>query len=53
MDKYEYKLRSEEILKLIEEEEYGEAAKIADMIDWRRVKNISMLLRVAALYRVN
>ena len=53
MDKYEYKLRSEEILKLIEEEEYVEAAKIADMIDWRRVKNISMLLRVAALYRVN
>lgn len=53
MDKYEYKLRSEEILKLIEEEEYVEAAKIADMIDWRRVKSISMLLRVAALYRVN
>lgn len=53
MDKYEYKLRSEEILKLIEEESYVEAAHIADTIDWRRVKSISMLLRVAALYRVN
>lgn len=53
MDKYEYKLRSEEILKLIEEENYVEAAEIADMIDWRRVKSISMLIRVAALYRVN
>lgn len=53
MDKYEYKLRSEEILKLIEEESYIEAAHIADTIDWRRVKSISMLLRVAALYRVN
>ncbi len=53
MDKYEYKLRSEEILKLIEDENYVEAAYIADMIDWRRVKSISMLLRVAALYRVN
>lgn len=53
MDKYEYKLRSEEILKLIEEENYVEAARIADGIDWRRVKSISMLLRVAALYRVN
>ena len=53
MDKYEYKLRSEEILKLIEDENYVEAAHIADMIDWRRVKSISMLLRVAALYRVN
>lgn len=53
MDKYEYKLRSEEIVKLIEEESYVEAAHIADSIDWRRVKSISMLLRVAALYRVN
>lgn len=53
MDKYEYKLRSEEIMKLIEEESYVEAAHIADTIDWRRVKSISMLLRVAALYRVN
>lgn len=53
MDKYEYKLHSEEILKLIEEEKYIEAANIADKIDWRRVKSISMLLRVAALYRVN
>lgn len=53
MDKYEYKLRSEEILKLIEEESFVEAAHIADTIDWRRVKSISMLLRVAALYRVN
>lgn len=53
MDKYEYKLRSEEILSLIEDENYVEAAHIADTIDWRRVKSISMLLRVAALYRVN
>ena len=34
MDKYEYKLRSDEIVKLIEEEKYVEAANIADMIDW-------------------
>ena len=53
MDKYEYKLRSDEIVKLIEEEKYAEAASIADTIDWRRVKSITMLLKVAALYRVN
>lgn len=53
MDKYEYKLRSEEILKLIEKEDYTEAVNIADTIDWRRVKSITMLLKVAALYRVN
>ena len=33
MDKYEYKLRSDEIVKLIEEEKYVEAANIADMIE--------------------
>lgn len=53
MDKYEYKLRSDEIVKLIEEEKYVEAANIADIIDWRRVKSITMLLKVSALYRVN
>ena len=53
MDKHEYKLRSEEMQKLIEEENYVEAVDIADTIDWRRVKSISMLLKVAALYRVN
>ena len=37
MDKYEYKLRSDEIVKLIEEEKYAEAVSIADTIDWSRV----------------
>ena len=53
MDKYEYKLHSEEIVRLIEEEKYDEAVRIADIIDWRKVKSVSMLLRIAALYRVN
>ncbi|MCM1183061.1 MAG: hypothetical protein NC337_06790 [Roseburia sp.] len=53
MDKYEYKVRSEEIERLIDVEKYAEAVNIADTIDWRRVKSITMLLRIAALYRVN
>ncbi len=53
MDKYEYRVRTEEISNLIGKERYAEAADIADKIDWRRVKNITMLLRIAALYRVN
>lgn len=53
MDKYEYKVRSEEIEKLIDEDKYAEAVSIADTIDWRRVKSITMLLRISALYRVN
>lgn len=53
MDKYEYKVRSEEISKLIDQEKYTEAVKIADTIDWRRVKSATMLLKISALYRVN
>ena len=53
MDKYEYKVRSEEISNLIEQEKYTEAVKIADTIDWRRVKSASMLLRISVLYRIN
>lgn len=53
MDKYEYKVRSEEISNLIEQEKYTEAVKIADTIDWRRVKSASMLLKISVLYRIN
>ena len=53
MDKYEYKLRAEEIKDLIAQKEYAEAMAIADTIDWRRVKNISMLTVVSDLYKIN
>ena len=53
MDKYEYKLRAEEIKDLISQKEYAEAMAIADTIDWRRVKNISMLTMVSDLYKIN
>ncbi len=38
---------------MIEQEKYTEAVKIADTIDWRRVKSASMLLRISVLYRIN
>lgn len=50
MDKYEYNVRSEQILKLIAENEYKTAAKIADSIDWRRVRNVNMLATVGEVY---
>lgn len=53
LDKYEYKLRAEEIKDLISRKEYAEAMAIADTIDWRRVKNISMLTMVSDLYKIN
>lgn len=53
MDKYEYKVRADEIKSLIAEGEYGEAVKIADTIDWRRVKSVMMLCTVSDLYKIN
>lgn len=50
MDKYEYNVRSEQILKLIAENEYKTATKIADSIDWRRVRNVNMLATVGEVY---
>ena len=50
MDKYEYRLKAEQIEKLVKKKDYKTAAKIADTIDWRRVKNLSMLYIVAEIY---
>ncbi|MCM1199904.1 MAG: hypothetical protein NC312_01605 [Bacteroides fragilis] len=53
MDKYEYKIRADEINSLIEEGEYADAVAIADTIDWRRVKSVRMLCTVSDLYKIN
>ena len=53
MDKYEYKIRAEEIKTLISQKKYIEAAKVADTIDWTRVKSVMMLCTVSDVYKVN
>ena len=53
LDKYEYKVRSEEIRTLVAEGEYAEAVKIADTIDWRRVRSVMMLCMISDLYKIN
>lgn len=53
MDKYEYKIRAEEINSLIEQKKFVDAVKIADTIDWRRVKSVKMLCKVSELYKMN
>ena len=50
MDKYEYKLKTEQMLKLMENGAYNRAAEIADSIDWKRVRNVNMLLNVSNIY---
>lgn len=53
MDKYEYKVRADEIKSLIASGEYAKAVKIADTIDWRRVKSVMMLCTISDLYKIN
>lgn len=53
MDKYEYKVRADEIKKLVEAKQYTEAMKVADTIDWQRVKSVMMLTIVSDIYKVN
>ena len=50
MDKYEYKVRAEEINSLIEQKKFAEAVKIADTIDWRRVISTKMLCKDGEVY---
>lgn len=53
MDKYEYKIKADEIKALIAQGEYQQAAEIADSIDWRRVKSVMMLCTISDLYKIN
>jgi tetratricopeptide (TPR) repeat protein len=53
LDKFEYKASADEIKALIAEGEYAEAAKIADKIDWRRVRSVMMLCTISDLYKIN
>ncbi|MBP9996900.1 MAG: hypothetical protein KBT19_06445 [Lachnospiraceae bacterium] len=53
MDKYEYKLRSDEIKSLIKKREFEEAVEIADTIDWTRVRSATTLCTISDLYKIN
>ena len=53
MDKYEYRVKTEQMLDHLEKKEYQQAKEIADGIDWRRVKNASMLNTVSEIYEYN
>lgn len=50
MDKYEYKLKLDQMKALAAEGDYATAAEIADTINWRRVKNINLLIKAGDVY---
>ena len=53
MDKYEFNIKVEQIKKLVNKSDYETAMKIADTIDWRRVRNINILSMVSGVYEKN
>lgn len=53
MDKYEFKIKVDQIKKLVERGDYETAMKIADTIDWHRVRNASLLSMAAQVYEKN
>ena len=50
MDKNEFRLKTEQMLNYMKQRSYKEAKDIADMIDWRKVKNTSLLCAVSEIY---
>lgn len=50
MDKYEFQIKTEQMEKLLDKKDYETAAKIADSIDWRKVRNVGLLMEVAEAY---
>ena len=53
MDKYEFNIKVEQIKKMVNKGDYETAMKIADTIDWRRVRNVNILSMVATIYEKN
>lgn len=53
MDKHEYRLKTEQMLKHLENKSYKEALEIAESIDWKRVKNAAVLCTVSEIYEYN
>ena len=53
MDKYEYRIKAEQIRKLAEQEDYVSAMRIANTIDWNRVRSIPMLCLIGEIYEKN
>ncbi len=50
MDKYEYKLKLDQMKSMAAEGSYHTAAEIADSINWKKVKNVSALVKAGEIY---
>lgn len=50
MDKYEYKLKLDQMKALASKGDFETAAEIADSMNWRKVKNVNLLMRAGDIY---
>lgn len=50
MDKYEYKLKFDQMKSLAAEGDYKAAAEIADSINWHKIKNVNALIKAGEIY---
>ena len=53
LDKEEFRIKLEEINRLVEKKNYKDAMEVVDSIDWRRVKNVRTLCVVGEIYAAN
>ena len=53
LDKEEFRIKLEEINRLVEKKNYKDAMEVVDSIDWRRVKNVHTLCVVGEIYAAN
>lgn len=53
LDKYEFRIKTDQIKKLMQQKDYPAALKIAETIDWSRIRNMSLLTIISEVYEKN
>lgn len=53
MDKYEFRIKTDQIKKLVQQRDYKAALKTVETIEWTKVKNMSMLTVASEVYEKN
>ena len=53
MDRYEFDIKMEQIKKLMKKKDFATAVKIADGIDWKKLKETPLLILAADVYEIS
>lgn len=52
MDRYEFNIKIEQIKKMMKKKDFAAAVKLADTIEWRKVKENQLLIMAADVYEI-